>query len=184
MTLTRHLMVWTLRALVLWGGFEAGASIWEYASAHSASLSRLAGHEQAMQRLAQRYEQRNRLAAMGEALVTRLSAHSMEIAPSTGESEPRAAARIVRDALLAAGAQAPVVDVSQTQAGAGVTRVRLTARWRESAETSPQALYALAQSYPTLEVEQLTLTRTENAVRAELGAAVLVRTNAREAPVQ
>lgn len=154
MTLFQHIAMWSLRALLVWGGVEAGGAIYSSGAEHWADLQRLAGHRSAMTRLEERARTAESELHAANAALAEQNGVAWRVTAIEGEPPAQAAARQLRETLLELGAEAPVVD---GEAASTPARVTLTARWREPGATAPQVLHALAQLYPAFAVEQLSL---------------------------
>lgn len=157
MTIFRHIAMWSLRAMLVWGVLEAGSALCAAGAEHWSSLQRIAGHRTAMTRLEERARSaESELLAVNAALAQNAGA-AWRLGPAAGEALAQAASRHLRETLLELGAEAPVVDGETPTASGATPRVTLTARWREPRATAPQILHALAQRYPDFGVERLSL---------------------------
>lgn len=175
MSLFQHIAVWSLRALALWAALELGANFYQEASARAEALAQINGHRAAMGHLAQRAEA---LEARENAAVNTLARSDQtawRLDNAGGAAIETYAARQLRESLMGLGAEAPVVDGAQTQAGS-LKQIRLSAHWREAAETAPSIFYALATQYPAFRVAALRVERAQGgSVLAEAEFVVLVR---------
>jgi len=179
MSLFRQSAKWSLRALLVWGGIELAGGLYENGAAHWARLAQLAGHREAMTRLEERARASETEAARIEADLARLSGGALPVTPADSETAAAAAARIIREELIQLGAEAPIVDSVETSAASSISRVSITARWREPIETSPQVLHGLAQRFPEMAVERLSLQRGDR-VAADAVFSLNVRTAPRD----
>lgn len=159
MTIFQSVAMWSLRALLAWAAFEAGAALYAQGVERWSDLRRLSGHRTAMGRLEDRARAAEvELQALNAELAA-LNGDAWSIAPSAEETPAAAAAHRLRQTLIELGAEAPVVD-----AGLDGGRVALNARWREPAASAPQILHALAQRHPEFAVERLSLTNGDVAM--------------------
>lgn len=159
MSFFRQVSMWSLRALLVWGAVEAGGHLYEAGVTHVTSLTRIAGYRSAMARLEDRARAGEAQAAAAQTIFAEANG-SAWVLPVHGEEPPsRAAARALREELIQLGAEAPVVDGTDVATAEGITRVTLTARWREPVETSPVVLHGLAGRFPAFSVERLSLER-------------------------
>ncbi|MBL8537063.1 MAG: hypothetical protein JNM59_06630 [Hyphomonadaceae bacterium] len=176
MTLFQHIAMWSLRALLVWGGVEAGGGLYAAGAEHWTSLQRIAGHRTAMTRLEERARSAETELQTANAALAEHSGAAWRLTLNAGETPEQAAARQLRETLIELGAEAPVVD-GEGAAGSSPARVTLTARWREPSATAPQILHALAQRHPAFTVERLSLANTDVATtEVVLTTPVLVAT--------
>jgi hypothetical protein len=168
MSIFQLLSVWTLRALALWGVLELSGALFDSASEQWGEWRQLEGHRAAMLRL----EARTRTAEENlTPLVQEIRAHRQSVA---FELNPNAtgidAARLLRDDLMASGAQAPVVDAEGSPAGSGLSKISFHARWREAASASPSVLQALSARRGAMEVRELRMARTSDGGQVSIEA--------------
>lgn len=156
MTLFQHIAMWSLRALLIWGGVEAGGALCAAGAEHWTNLQRIAGHRAAMTRLEERARSADTELQIANAALAQHSGAAWRLTLNAGEMPALAAARQLRETLIELGAEAPVVD-GEGAVGSSPARITLTARWREPSQTAPQILHALAQRHPEFGVERLSL---------------------------
>lgn len=135
----RLVAVWLLRALFVWGMLEGGQSAYTEARSRLAQLDAVAANDKAAVASvvsAERLQSNLRRGA---------SAGKLAIRSAPAESGAIAAA--MRDTLLVAGAEAPVVEAQQDsglQTGQTMT-FRLV--WRERLDLAPGAVHALRSQF-------------------------------------
>lgn len=179
MTLFQHVAIWSLRALALWAAFELAAVLFDEGVDRANSGLRLHGHQAAMTRLVRTAETLEREAAVADAQIAGLSAGAWRIAVATPDAQAAPiAAGLVREELMALGAQAPVVETSETVLSGPLRQLHLTLRWRENAGAAPAILYALSARRGDLHIRALRLTRDDALVLVEAEAVALVRVDA------
>jgi hypothetical protein len=154
MTLFQHVIMWTLRALVLWGAFELSLHVYERSLQHWTQWQAIAGQHAATARLLDQARAVERQADAAEATLAPQA--QLVVTPGAQETPLQAAARELREKLLGLGAEAPVVDVVENEGQAP----HLNLRWLERPETSPAIFYGLAAQAPSLEVQSLALQRS------------------------
>lgn len=177
MSLFQIVATWLLRAILCWLLFEGGLSLYQEAARQFAAYGCIRGTNTAVARLAHE----------AAAIQTRLSEREAVAAAAAGAAwrleQSADAATILREHLLALGAQAPVVDLSERPVGEDQSEIRLRARWREHAETSPNVFNGLAGRLPSLRVASLSLARVDNGlIAAEAEFVTVVRLGARGPP--
>lgn len=161
MTPRQMLMVWSLRALVLWGGAELGLAGYDEVTRERDALAELDGHAAAMARLDRRASEIERATApIEQELAARRKASAVLTLEAT-DSPAFGLSEVLRDDLMKLGAQAPQVTADLTPIGNGVQRANVRAQWIEPTPSAPALLAALAFKRPYLTVQRLVIDRPE-----------------------
>lgn len=167
MTLSQQALIWTLRALLLWALVETAGWVYAEGARWVDTSLRVAGHEDAMRRLGRQADRIERDAVAAEAAATARAGAQWPVTPRAGESLDAATARVLREELSLAGAQAPMVEPAEAP---GV----YVARWREPPETAPRALHMLARRAPQARLERLVMMKS-GAINVEARLRVLAQ---------
>lgn len=177
MSLFQTAATWLLRAIVVWLLVEAGLGAYEEGARQQAAYARISGTSVVLTRLA------------NDAAAIQARAHERETVAAAAVGDPwrlahdANAATILREHLMALGAQAPVVEEAEPAIAERRTEIRLKARWREHAEASPNVLHGLVGRISGLRIANLSLSRIDNGlVAAEAEFVAIVRYDAPAPP--
>jgi hypothetical protein len=179
MTLFQQVAVWSLRALALWTAVELGAASFNTMTERAHSWVRLGGHQAAIERLGQRASALEAEAAAADARLAAVSANALRVqSPRPDAPASTQVAAMLREELMTLGAQAPVVDATETALSGPLRRLHLTLRWRENADNAPAILHALSARQGHLQIVSMTLARQDALVVVEVAASAMIRIDA------
>lgn len=164
LTTTQTVMVWSLRALALWGALEGAIAGFDLVTRERETMQAVRGHAAAMARLEHRAEESERLATAEEARLTsqRMAAGAGALTVPDGFTPDQAIDAVLRQDLLELGAQSPQVAAVVTPAGKGFYRAVIQARWDETVAAAPGALAGLAARRPYVDAVHVSFARQDN----------------------
>ena len=154
MTFTQQLMIWSLRAVVLWAAAELGLNLCDEALRETESWATVREHGQVMQRLVLRGSE---LANSLIPLQARLDAEQRSSATLhlKGAAPEAAISTVLRDDLTQFGAQGPQAVVATSPVGDTLVRTSIHLTWNEPTNAAPGVLVSLASKRPYLRVSEI-----------------------------
>jgi hypothetical protein len=175
MTFFQTIIVWTLRALVIFAAIEFGGGAYAHFSTQFMSLNELQAHAAALNRLEAQARTAEEQAGAAEAQLA-LVAPPIQIESATTESGAALLMQEMRTVLIEAGATAATFEPNLSAAGGG--RLPIATRWQEGADSAPSALYALGRRFPSLRIASLSMhcVSDQGTVRIEANFEANIRT--------
>jgi hypothetical protein len=155
MTVTQRAMVWSLRAVVLWGAAELGLTLYDEGTRELESWMKIQDHGAAMERL--RLREREVAGAL-RPLQARLAQEEQAPARLSLEgfaSPENAITAALKQDLAKFGAQGSQASVTISPLGKTLSHAVIDLQWDEPATSAPQVLYALDQKRPYLTVTRI-----------------------------